>query len=651
MVSLRLIRIPSVTLALAVIVPGLTACSDRLPSGLADDPPDPFPTVAIVSNPVAAPAASGLSLGGAATGGVVYLSLPPGSVPGGTGATLVNRATGAVMSVTMRDGGFDPVPVGASAGDTLDLRVTMGGLALGGTESAETVDLVMVVPERRPPVIVRTDPPPRRPDVPLNATLLVVFSEPLDPASVSTATVRLLLNGSPVPGSVALVDELRLRAVFTPDAPLQPGTDYVLSISQGILDLDGDAMPDSYSAAFTTADGALAAVVHVSADPAAPPVGSAVVSTLAAAMSRVEAGGHVLVYDGTYPAADVIVDRPVTFATAPGAKPLIEVTDPDAEGWFNGFRVEVNAGTVVFRNLAFAVRGPAHSGIYAFALDQLVVEGCSFSLEADVMAGVTASTGNSPGSHATVRASSFRGGMTGVFAASPTVDPPASPGRVEVLESDFADHSWSAIQFQGMGTGRVEGNTITECGVQGCIRSIAGARVDIVGNHLATTAERQTGYQGNAPGVVRRAILLSGSTAAGAIASNIIEGWGGSLAFPEGAIQVGSGAQATVHGNVVTSVVLGITVYSGGVIQGSDNRLESVGTAWSNAGGILVDQYSDAVNYLTAAVGAAVGSVDVRCNWWGSTAGPGTVPDSGTLLFTPWSNQPVAGTGDRSCVP
>ena len=198
---------------------------------------------------------------------------------------------------------------------------------------------------------------------------------------------------------------------------------------------------------------------------------------------------------------------------------------------------------------------------------------------------------------------------------------------------------------------RVEGNTITECGIQGCIRAVGGPQVEIVGNHLATTAERETSY-GNVTGVVRSAIDAVSTTTHVLIANNIIEGLGGSFAFPEGAIRVRSGAEATVNDNVVTAAILAITVDNGGVIQGSDNRLEAVGTAWSATGGTLVDQYSDAVAYDVAISGTA-GLIDVRCNWWGSTAGPGTVPEVAglTVQYTPWADQPVAGTGDRSCTP
>jgi len=201
----------------------------------------------IVSNPTTAAVAAvaGPVLSGAAADEVVYASLPPGSVPDGEQVVIVTRRTGAQVTVAMVDGGFDPVSVAAGAGDTLDVRITLvgGGGVLG---------FMTVVPERRPPVVVRTAPPPKKRDVPLNAVMLVVFSEPIDPATLTDSSVRLFVDGTPVAGTLAFGDGANLTMTFTPAGFLAPNTDYALLVSRAIADLDGDAMEEPTTVAFTT---------------------------------------------------------------------------------------------------------------------------------------------------------------------------------------------------------------------------------------------------------------------------------------------------------------------------------------------------------------------------------------------------------------
>jgi len=175
----------------------------------------------------------------------VYVSLPPGSVPGGELATIEHPRTGGLVTVPMAEGGFDPVAVQANVGDTLllDIRVA---------EADAVLPFVIIVPERRPPVVVRTDPPPKKRDVPLNAVLLVVFSEPLDAATVSEESVRLSLGGASVEGTIGFADDEQLMVRFTPAAPLVPGTEYTLRVTQAVADQDGDALVEPLAIPFTT---------------------------------------------------------------------------------------------------------------------------------------------------------------------------------------------------------------------------------------------------------------------------------------------------------------------------------------------------------------------------------------------------------------
>ncbi|MGD8866424.1 MAG: Ig-like domain-containing protein [Gemmatimonadales bacterium] len=656
MIAARILRRPWPTAIGTVVVLSASACNDV--GGPSEEIIPPPPSPAIISNPVAgaAESASGVSLSGSSTAGVVYVSVPPGSFPDGEQATIRNRATGAEATAVMADGGFDPVAVAAIAGDTLDFRIELATVddPRSGESSAgegEVVTFFSIVPPRRPPIVVRTDPPPKKRDVPLNATMLVVFSEPIDAARLTASSVQLLLDGAPVAGTLEFGDAANLTATFTPADPLAADGEYTLLITDEIEDLDGEALEAPFSATFTTSSGQLEAVVHVSLDPDAPPEGSTVVSGLAEAMVRVAVGGQVLVYDGTYPTENVIVDRPVTIEAAPGAAPIIQVVDLGGEvSQRTAFRLDVDSGSVIVRNLAFEIQ-EGYAAIYADGFDQLEVEGSNFTLGRDVLSGVLAANPATPTALATVRSGTFIGGTLGVFATQ--------SARVDVFESSFSDHGFGSIQYQNSATGRIEGNTVTECGINGCINVVAAEQVEIVGNQLATTAERVTGYQ-SVTGTVRLGISVGNGTheifppvTLALIENNILEGLGGS-AFPEGAIKVsGSGStEVTSRGNLIRSTVVGVAVSGVGLIHGSDNRLEVVDTAWVAHGGTLVDNYSDAVEYDVGLAGNS-GVIDVRCNWWGSDAGPQKVFITGdlTVSYTPWATQPVAGTGDRSCTP
>jgi hypothetical protein len=233
-------------LALAVTAAVAACGEDRILDPHADDVA--ALTRAIVSNPVnPVPNVSGAALSGATAGeaAVAYVSLPPGSLPDGEHVTIQNRRSGTDAATAMWDGGFDPVPVEAAVGDTLDLEFRLAG-------SGGPVHVSHIVPLSRGPVVVRTDPPPRRRDVPLNAVLAIVFSEPIDAQSVTTESVRLLRDGSPVSGAVTLVPGSPFRVELAPDELLEPLTDYVLVVTTEVHDLDGDALEEELRVEFTT---------------------------------------------------------------------------------------------------------------------------------------------------------------------------------------------------------------------------------------------------------------------------------------------------------------------------------------------------------------------------------------------------------------
>ena len=87
--------------------------------------------------------------------------------------------------------------------------------------------------------------------MPLNAVIRVVFSEPVELASVESG-VHVRQASGPVAGTVRLLDGSPGAIDFIPDRPLAPGTNYTLDIDAGVLDLDGDPLLAAVTVPFAT---------------------------------------------------------------------------------------------------------------------------------------------------------------------------------------------------------------------------------------------------------------------------------------------------------------------------------------------------------------------------------------------------------------
>jgi Bacterial Ig-like domain len=236
-------------IAASLIIPlaiGVVACSDGNSSG----PDNPEPHGIVISNPRLTSAAASVAAARASTdvseeSSVAYVSAEPGTYPDSTMVSIRNLSTGSPeKTLTVVNGGFDPIAIEAHAGDELELTISVPGGA--------TTVLTLRVPSRRPPTVVRTDPAKGRVDVALNnVSVEAIFSEPIDPKTVNPTSLRLLRNGQPVSGTIRLTEN-GLSADFLPDGFLEPLTNYELVVTQDIRDLDGDALDASSSSIFTT---------------------------------------------------------------------------------------------------------------------------------------------------------------------------------------------------------------------------------------------------------------------------------------------------------------------------------------------------------------------------------------------------------------
>ena len=234
-----------VTAAISTILLAASAsCSDSTSGPAMEDPP--LPEGMAVSDPVTArgvSASAGFSA--ASDEAVAYISASPGTFPDARSGTLSNSAsTGSSVAVRIVEGGFDPVAIPAKAGDELRLVLT----SLSG---AAIAPVAIKVPPRRPPKVVRTSPSKGRTDVAFNVQVEVIFSEPINPLTVTSSKLSLTQGRVAVPATLELAqDGFTLKVV--PDSPLDPGLEYIL-VSNGIQDLDGDVLAEPIVTSFATA--------------------------------------------------------------------------------------------------------------------------------------------------------------------------------------------------------------------------------------------------------------------------------------------------------------------------------------------------------------------------------------------------------------
>jgi len=244
---------------LAALATLLGSCTHDVNAPRPVDPPSPIivsdvgPGIAgaatqIVPARARARSAAGASysLGsGSVEDNVAYVSLLPNSAPGGVSAVVRDARTGAVVIAPMIDGGLDPVPVPASAGDTIHIDA----LTASGTPVAH---FDRVTPARIAPTIVRTIPSRGKTAVPLNKSIEIIFSEPISAASLSQASIQLLRGTAPVAGTVKVLVGVTAAVVFEPAALLEPNTEYQLVVTRTVLDLDGSPFESTVTISFTT---------------------------------------------------------------------------------------------------------------------------------------------------------------------------------------------------------------------------------------------------------------------------------------------------------------------------------------------------------------------------------------------------------------
>lgn len=222
---------------------------------------------------------------------LAFVSVEPGSLPEGSEVVVKNR-DGVESRAPTLEGGIDPLSVPATTGDLVEVSVVDGA-------DGSVVEVSMIPVYFMPPIVVRTEPPRRRTSVPLNPLFIIVFSEPIDPASVTDQTILLRSNR----GLHPLALSMRQGGTTVEARPLTAllgSTDYELEIGTGIRDLTAEHLQATETVEFQTVPCDLSGdyVVRLFPDTVSLPVG-----TYSGFLVAVDSGARVI---NEFPNAELI---------------------------------------------------------------------------------------------------------------------------------------------------------------------------------------------------------------------------------------------------------------------------------------------------------------------------------------------------------
>ena len=170
---------------------------------------------------------------------------------------------GTALAMSVRTGNTSPpagawVPI-ASSGTTIGVtgQYLQYQAVLSTTNTVLTPVLRRVeigyntVPDNEPPTIQSRTPAPGATGVAADSPVVVQFSETMDAGTITTATFRVRVTGSPS-DVAAIVSTVGATATLTPSSPLTLGTGYTVTVAGTVADLAGNDLgsPDTWT--FTT---------------------------------------------------------------------------------------------------------------------------------------------------------------------------------------------------------------------------------------------------------------------------------------------------------------------------------------------------------------------------------------------------------------
>ena len=314
-------------------------------------------------------------------------------------------------------------------GGSLTLTVTAtdaGGNQANATRPLTVLDVV-------PPAVTAIVPAGGAADVAVSTTVSVQFSEPIDRATVTAASMRLTTGTSAVPVTFAFADNDRL-VTMTPGAPLAFGAPHAITIETAVSDPAGNRVAEAVTSVFTTRAADVTSprvsVIQPPDNAVDVPNGSYIEvtftepidpATITPASFRVSAGGAALAGAFTVSTGDSVVRftplQPLPFAAVvvteltagiadPSGNPLVDaaggpltqpVTFTFLTASFGITRPARGEDVVELRRITLEARGSASLGISTITFEVNgvalpAVSGPAFAAPFDVPARATTQT-------------------------------------------------------------------------------------------------------------------------------------------------------------------------------------------------------------------------------------------------------------------
>ena len=139
-------------------------------------------------------------------------------------------------------------------GTSYTATITTGARDSFGNPIAAAKTWTFTTVDTTPPTVSSVVPANAALNVATNTTVRVTFSEPMDPATITAATITLrnTVTTALVAGTVTYDVPTRV-ATFTPGGPLSNATNYTVTVTTGVRDVSGNALAAPFSSVFTTA--------------------------------------------------------------------------------------------------------------------------------------------------------------------------------------------------------------------------------------------------------------------------------------------------------------------------------------------------------------------------------------------------------------
>ena len=166
------------------------------------------------------------------------------------GGTLVPGTVGYLAATHQAT--FTPA---ASLSASAVYRATIKGGVTNASGSPLGADYTWYFSTGTAPLVVSTSPQDAAVSVSVNLPLTVVFSEPMDPATLSSTTFMLTVGGKSVGGAVSY-SSTAFAATFTPSSPLPQYASCTATITTSATSVNGTALAASYSWSVTAGEGA-----------------------------------------------------------------------------------------------------------------------------------------------------------------------------------------------------------------------------------------------------------------------------------------------------------------------------------------------------------------------------------------------------------